>query len=76
MAATNDALRGENSAMATLGEFLCYIGLWLLMACYMGHSPEDYWAPKVSTGNVCKDKMNDTLPMKFHKYMSRRRLLL
>ncbi len=45
LADMNDALRVENSAPAS------YIGLWLLMACYMGHSPEDYWAPKVSTGN-------------------------
>jgi hypothetical protein len=74
-AATNDALSGENSSPATLGEFLCYIRLWLLMACYMGHSPEDYWAPKVSTGNVSEDKMNDTPPMNFHKYMSRKRFV-
>jgi hypothetical protein len=41
----------------------------------MGHWPEDYWAPKVSTGKVSKDEMNDTPPMNFHKYMFRRRFV-
>jgi hypothetical protein len=74
-AATNVTLRGENSAPATLGEVLRYIGLWFLMACYMGHFPEDYWAPKVSTGHESNDKMNNAPPMNFQKYMSRRRFV-
>jgi hypothetical protein len=76
LVATNNALGGENSTPATFGEFLSYIGLWLLMACYMGYLPEDYWAPNASIDNESKDKMNDTLSMNFQRYMSRRRFVL
>ena len=52
----------------TFGEFLLYIGLWLLMAtCGRGFSPKDFWITKVF------DERVNPCPFNFRKYMSKRR---
>jgi hypothetical protein len=39
---TSSALVGDNSARATIGEMLQYVGMWLRMSCYM-KSPDYFW---------------------------------
>jgi hypothetical protein len=39
---TSNALIGVNSARMTIGEIVRYVGMWLLMSCYM-KSPDYFW---------------------------------
>jgi hypothetical protein len=75
---TSNALVGVDSARTTIGEMLQYVGMWLLMSCYM-KSPGYFWqsAPRTTTtlDNDDEDKENDTPLFTFNRYMSRRRFL-
>jgi hypothetical protein len=39
----SDALEGENAHPLTIGEFLCYLGIRLLMATIQGYSTAEFW---------------------------------
>jgi hypothetical protein len=74
---TSSALVGVNSARMTIGEMLRYVGMWLLMSCYM-KSPDYFWrsAPRTTTTpDDNEDEENDTSLFTFNRYMSRRRFL-
>jgi len=73
---TSSALVGVNSARTTIGEMLRYVGMWLLMSCYM-KSPDYFWrsAPQTTTTPDDEDEENDTPSFTFNRYMSRRRFV-
>jgi hypothetical protein len=74
---TSSALVGVNSARTTIGEMLRYVGMWLLMSCYM-KSPDYFWrsAPRTTTTpDDDEDEENDTPSFTFNRYMSRRRFV-
>ena len=69
LAETNSALRAIKCTPIELGEFECYIGLWLLMACTgKGFSKDAFWKPYDELTNPC--------PYNFNKYMSQTRFNL
>ena len=39
---TSNAVVGVDSVRTTIGEMLRYVGMWLLMSCYM-RSPNYFW---------------------------------
>jgi hypothetical protein len=53
----------ENLVRTTIGEMLRYIGMWLLMSCYM-KPPEYIWRPATRmtmiAGDDSEDEKNDT----------------
>jgi hypothetical protein len=73
--ATSNALFAADSARTSLGEMLWYLGMWMLMSCYM-KSPDYFWrwAARMA-GDGVEDKENDTPSFTFNRYMSRRRFL-
>ena len=75
VAATNNALLAADNARTTLGEMMRYIGMWLLMSCYL-KSPDYFWrtTPMRTTADS-EDEENDTPLFTFNRYMSRRRFL-
>ncbi len=74
--ATSNALNVADSAKTTMGEMLRYVGMWMLMSCYL-KSPDYFWrsAPWMTTKDDDKDEENDTLSFTFNRYMSRRRFI-
>jgi hypothetical protein len=73
--ATSNALFAADSARTSLGEMLRYLGMWMLMSCYM-KSPGYFWqsaAQMASDG--AEDKENDTPSFTFNHYMSRWRFV-
>jgi hypothetical protein len=74
--ATSRVLMSENLVLTTIGEMLRYIGMWLLMSCYM-KPPAYFWRPATRTTTVAGDdsenEENDTPSFTFNRYMSRRR---
>jgi len=72
--ATNNALLAVNAARTSFGELLRYIGMMLLMSCYM-KSPDYFWRTTVRTGDCSEDEENDMPSFTFNRYMSRRRYL-
>jgi hypothetical protein len=75
---TSNVLVGVDSARTTIGEMLRYIGMWLLMPCYM-KSLDYFWrsAPRTTTtpDDNDEDEENDTPSFTFNRYMSWRRFL-
>ena len=63
--ATSRVLMSDNLVRTTIGEMLRYIGMWLLMSCYM-KPPEYFWRPATRmtmiAGDDSEDEKNDTLP--------------
>jgi hypothetical protein len=76
--ATSRVLMSDNLVRTTIGEMLRYIGMWLLMSCYM-KPPEYFWRPATRTttilGDDSEDEENDTPSFTFNRYMSQRRFL-
>jgi hypothetical protein len=72
--ATNNALLAVNAVRTTFGELLRYIGMMLLMSCYM-KSPDHFWRPAERTGDCLEDEENDMPSSTFNRYMSCRRCL-
>jgi hypothetical protein len=72
--AKSNALLAVNVAWTTFRELLQYIGMMLLMLCYI-KSPDYFWKTATRTGNELEDKENDIPPFTFNRYMSRRRVL-
>ena len=70
--ATNNALLAVKAVRTTFGELLRYIGMMLLMSCYM-KSPDYFWRTAVRTGDCSEDEENDMPSFTFNRYMSRRR---
>jgi hypothetical protein len=70
--ATNNALLAVNGVRTTFGELLRYIGMMMLMSCYM-KSPDYFWRTAVRTGDCLEDEENDMPLFTFNRYMSRRR---
>ena len=56
--ATNNALLTVNAVQTTYGELLRYIGMMLLMSCYM-RSPDYFWRLAARTGDCLEDEEND-----------------
>jgi len=71
--ATNNALVATNSARTSLGEMLRYVGMWMLMSCFV-KSPDYFWH-QGSAEDRDEDDENDTPSFSFHRYMSRRRFV-
>jgi hypothetical protein len=72
--ATSNALLTVNAVRTTLGELLRYIGVMLLMSCYM-KSPNYFWKMVTMTGNESEDEVNDIPLFTFNRYMSQRHFL-
>ena len=56
---------------------LRYVGMWLLMSCYM-KSPDYFWQSAPLTRTTLEDdedEENDTPSFTFNRYMSRRRFV-
>ncbi len=68
--ATSNALLMVNAVWTTLGELFRYIGMMLLMSCYM-KSPDYFWKTATRTGNESEDKANDIPSFTFNRYMLR-----
>ena len=58
--ATSNALFAADSARTSLGEMLRYLGMWMLMSCYM-KSPDYFWqsAARMAAGDGVEDEEND-----------------
>jgi hypothetical protein len=72
--ATINVLLMVNAVRTTLGELLRYIGMMLLMSCYM-KSPNYFWKTATRMGNESEDKANDISLFTFNQYMLRRHFL-
>jgi hypothetical protein len=59
-----------NVVQTTYGELLWYIGMLLLMSCYM-KSPDYFWRQAARTGDCSEDEENGMLSFTFIRYMSR-----
>jgi hypothetical protein len=70
--ATNKALLAVNGVRTTFGELLRYIGMMMLMSCYI-KLPDYFWRTAERTGDCSEDKENDMPSFTFNRYMSRRR---
>jgi hypothetical protein len=58
--ATNNALLAADNARTTVGEMLRYIGMWMLMSCYL-KSPAYFWrSTAMMGGTTSEDEENDT----------------
>jgi hypothetical protein len=67
--ATNNALLAVNAVRTTYGELLRYIGMMILMSCYM-KSPDYFWRPASRTGDCSEDEENNMPLFTFNRYMS------
>ena len=73
--ATSRVLLSNGLVRTTLGEMLWYIGMMLLMSCYM-KSPDYFWRPATTrTPGLEDEEENDTPSFTFNRYMSRHRYL-
>ncbi len=72
--ATSNVLLIVNAVRITLGELLRYIGMMLLMSCYMKF-PDYFWKMATRTGNESEDEVNDIPLFTFNRYMLRRHIL-
>jgi hypothetical protein len=72
--ATSKVLLTVNAVRTTLGELLRYIGMMLLMSCYM-KSLNYFWKMVTRMGNESEDKGNSIPWFTFNRYMSRQRFL-
>ena len=73
--ATSNALFAADSARTSLGEMLRYLGMWMLMSCYM-KSPDYFWQSAARmAGDGVEDEENDIPSFTFNRYMSRRRFI-
>ncbi len=70
--ATSSVLVGESLMRTTLGKMLRYIGMWLLISCYM-KPPKYFWSHAMRTTTIAEDdledKLNDTPLFTFNRYM-------
>jgi hypothetical protein len=71
--ATSRVMLSNGLVRTRLGEMLQYIGMMLLMSCYM-KSPDFFWRPATRTPGS-EDEENDTPSFTFNRYMSWRRYL-
>ncbi len=69
--ATSNALLTANAVRTTLGELFRYIGMMLLMSCYM-KLPNYFCKMATRTGNELEDEANDIPLFTFNRFMSRR----
>jgi hypothetical protein len=72
--ATSNALLVVNAVRTTFGELLQYIGMMMLMLCYMKF-PNYFWKMATRMGNESEDEEKDIPLFTFNRYMSRRRIL-
>jgi hypothetical protein len=72
--ATSNTLLTVNAVQTTLRELLRYIGMMLLMSCYMKF-PDYFWKMATRMGNELEDKANNILSFTFNRYMSWRHFL-
>jgi hypothetical protein len=73
--ATSNALFAADSARTSLREMLWYLGMWMLMSCYM-KSPGCFWQSAARmAGDGMEDKENDIPSFTFNRYMSQRRFI-
>ncbi len=70
--ATNNALLAVNAVQTTFGELMRYIGMMLLMSCYM-KLPDYFWRTAVRKGDCSEDEENDMPSFTFNLYMLCRR---
>jgi hypothetical protein len=73
--ATNNTLLTVNAVKTSFGELLRYIGMMLLMLCYI-KSPDCFWRTVARTGDCLEDEENDMPSFTFNWYMSRRHFLV
>ena len=65
--ATSNALFSADSARTSLGEMLRYLGMWMLMSCYM-KSPDYFWQSAARmTGDGVEDEENDIPSFTFNR---------
>ena len=64
---SSQALVDKGVAKLTEGKFLCYIGLWLLIATTSGFAKKDFWDP------APHDERKNPCPFHLGKYMSKNR---
>ncbi len=64
---TSTALVAQKLSPMTEGEFLQYIGMWLLMSTSSGWTRNDFWSTKEY------DAKTNACPFNFTKYMSKKR---
>ncbi len=69
--ATSNVLLMANAVQTTLGELFRYIGVMLLMLCYM-KLPDYFWIMATRTGNESEEEANNIPLFTFNWYMSRR----
>jgi hypothetical protein len=67
-------LLAVNAVWTTYRELLRYIGMMLLMSCYM-KLLDYFWRTVARMGDCSEDEKNDMLLFTFNRYMSRRRYL-
>ena len=76
--AMSRVLMSDNLVRTTIREMLRYIGMWLLISCYM-KPPEDFWRPVTRMTMVARDdsedEENNTPSFTINRYMPRRRFL-
>ena len=59
---------GETVEPLTLGEFIRFIGLWLMMSCFSGIERKSWWSQTVPT----MDRAHGA-PYRFNSFMTRNR---
>jgi hypothetical protein len=64
--ATNNVLLAVNVVRTTYGELLRYLGIMLLMSCYM-KSPNYFWRPAARMGDCSEDKENNMPSFTFNR---------
>ena len=62
---TSAALEASKCAPTNVGEMLCYLGIWLLMATVSGYRRDDFWGP-----DLPHDMKANHVPYNFGIYMS------
>jgi hypothetical protein len=67
--ATSNMLLTANAVWTTLGELFRYIGMMLLMTCYI-KLPDYFWKTATRTGNESEDEANNIPFFIFNRYMS------
>ena len=72
--AMSNVLVGVNSVRTTIGEMLRYVGMWMLMSCYM-KSLDYFWQPEAWANEDDEDRENDTSLFTFNRYMSQQWLV-
>ena len=68
------SLLAVNAVRTTYRELLQYIGMMMLMSCYM-KLLDYFWRTVARMGDCSEDEKNDMLLFTFNRYMSRRRYL-